>query len=144
MKTMSMETRKVHLIKLDKDEELLSSIIAYVKKENILAGYLTAIGALEKGKLGYFDVKKKEYLHLSFAEVELVSCMGNIAKNKETKEPMAHIHITVSDKNGNCKGGHLVEGIVSVTAEIYLVETKPGVTRIKDELTGLLLLNPKN
>ncbi|MCK5046022.1 MAG: DNA-binding protein [Candidatus Heimdallarchaeota archaeon] len=144
MKTMEMELQKVHLIRLEKDEELLTSILEYVKKKNILAGYLTGIGALGKGKIGYFDIKSKKYLHIPFKEVELLACTGNIAKNKDTQEPVAHIHVLIGEKDGKSLGGHLVEGIVSVTAEIYLVETKPGVFRTKDEENGLYLLNPKN
>ena len=139
-----METQKVHLIRLEKGEDLLLSVLGYVKEKNIMAGYLTGIGALGKGKIGYFDTKDLKYLHIPFGEVELLACTGNIARNKDTQEPVAHIHIVLGDKDGKCIGGHLIEGIVSVTAEIYLVETKPGVFRTKDEDTGLYLLNPKN
>ena len=144
MKTMVMEQQAVHLIKLEKGDELLTSILDYVKKNNISAGFLTGIGALKKGKIGYFDVELNKYLNTKFSEVELVACTGNIAKNKETQEPVAHIHIIIADKEGKSFGGHLVEAIVSVTAEIYLVETKPTVFRTKDEETGLFLLAPKN
>lgn len=144
MKTMKMEIQKVHLIKLEKGEDLLQSIVQYVKENNIMAGYLTGIGALEKGKIGYFDLKGKKYLNQSFKEVELLSCIGNISKNKGTQEPIAHIHIVLGEKDGQCLGGHLIEGLVSVTAEIYLVETRPSVFRTKDDTTGLYLLSPKN
>ena len=144
MKTMTMEPQKVHLLKLEKGDEVLSSVVSYVKENNITAGFLTAIGALEKGTMGYFDVEKKKYLNSPFGEVELLSCTGNIAINKDTHEPIAHIHIIIGESDGKCFGGHLVNGIVSVTVEIYLVETKPTVFRTKDKETGLHLLSPKN
>lgn len=144
MKTMRMESQKVHLLKLEKGDNVLLSILDYVKEHNITAGHLTAIGALEKGTMGYFDVGKKKYVNSSFGEVELLSCIGNIAINKDTHEPVAHIHIIIGESDGKCFGGHLVNGIVSVTAEIYLVETKPTVFRTKDKETGLYLLSPKN
>lgn len=145
MKTMIMEQQRVHLIKLDKGEDVLTSIVTYVKKNNISAGFLTGIGAVAKANIGYFDRGKKEYSSNTFEEVEVVSCVGNISINKDTKEPIAHIHISVADKEGNTFGGHLNKGcIVSVTIEIYLVETRPVVYRIRDEETGLHLLEPKN
>ena len=144
MKSMEMELQKVHLIRLDKGEELLSCILSYVEKKSILAGFLTGIGALGKGIIGYFDTKKREYLHLPFKDVELLACSGNISKNKDTDKPVAHIHILIGEKDGKSYGGHLVEGIVSVTAEIYLVETRPIVYRTKDDATGLYLLSPKD
>lgn len=144
MKSMIMEQQKVHLIKLEKGDEVLSSIIHYAKEQKITGGFLSAIGALEKGTYGYFDVSKKKYLNTPFAEVEVLACTGNIAINKDTREPIAHIHIIVGEKDGKAVGGHLVEGIVSVTVEIYLVETRPAIYRTKDKATELYLLNPKN
>lgn len=144
MKTMKMEAQKIHVLKFEKGDELLSGIINYVKEQNIKAGFLTGIGALEKGEIGYFDVEKKKYLNVSFKEVELLACTGNIAINKETQEPIVHAHIIIGDKDGKTKGGHLITAIVSVTVEIYLVETLPIIYRTKDDLTDLYLLNPKN
>ena len=144
MKTMIMEQQNIHMIKLEKGDEVLPCILQYVKENKIHSGYLTAIGALEKGKYGYFDVKSKKYVNTSFGEVEVLSCSGNIAINKDTREPIAHIHIIIGEKDGKALGGHLVEGTVSVTLEIYLVETRPTIYRTKDEETQLYLLNPKN
>jgi len=138
-----MEPQKIHLIKLEKGDELLTSVLNYVKEHNIVGGYLTGIGALLKGKIGYFDIEKKQYINIPFLEVELLACTGNISKNKDTNKPVAHIHIILGNSDGTSLGGHLVEAIVSVTAEIYLVETRPGVYRTKDEETGLFLLSPK-
>ena len=145
MKSMVMEQQKIHLIKLEKGDKVLESMLAYVQSHQISAGFLTGIGALAVARIGYFDTEKKQYLENTFEEVELVSCVGNIAINKDSKEPIAHIHIAIADKEGKMFGGHLnPENIVSVTAEIYLVETRPGVFRTKDDKTGLYLLVPKN
>ena len=144
MRSMIMEHQKVHMIRLEKGEELLTSLVSYVKENNISAGFLTGIGALEKGTFGYFNIEKKKYLNTKFGEVELLGCTGNIAVNKETKEPIAHVHIILGKEDGKSIGGHLVEAIVSVTVEIYLVETLPTIYREKEEDTGLFLLQPKN
>ena len=141
---MKMAPMQVYLLRLEKGEELLASIKSFVKERNIGAGYLTGIGALEKGAIGYFDTTAQKYVHTPFQKVELISCMGNIAKNKDTGEPVVHAHILLGKKDGSTIGGHLIEGIVSVTAEIYLVETRPIVFRTKDSSTGLYLLSPKN
>ncbi|MFW9924960.1 MAG: PPC domain-containing DNA-binding protein [Candidatus Thorarchaeota archaeon] len=144
MKSMTMDIQKIHVLKFEKGDEILTRIIQYVKEHNITAGSLSGIGALEKGEFGYFDVEKNKYLNSSFGEVELLTCTGNISINKDTKEPVAHIHILIGERDGKTFGGHLVQAIVSVTAEIYLLETRPAIYRTKDELTGLYLLNPKN
>ncbi|RLI69323.1 DUF296 domain-containing protein [Candidatus Heimdallarchaeota archaeon] len=144
MKSMKMDTMQVYLLRLEKGEELLTTIKRFVKEHNICAGYLTGIGALEKGTIGYFDTEAQKYVHTPFQKVELISCMGNIAKDKDTGEPVIHAHILLGKKDGSTLGGHLVEGFVSVTTEIYLVETRPPVFRIKDSSTGLYLLSPKN
>jgi len=144
MKSMKMEPTQIHLLRLEKDEELLATILSYAKENDIGAGYLSGIGALEKGVIGFFDVATQKYLHVPFQEVELISCLGNVAKNKDTGEPVVHAHILLGKKDGSTLGGHLVEAFVSVTAEIYLVETRPTVFRTKDGQTGLYLLSPKD
>ena len=144
MKAMLMNTQKVHVLKIEKGDELLSGIVNYVKNNNIVAGFITGIGALEKGDIAYFDVVEKKYLSLSFTEVELLSCTGNISINKDSNEPTIHLHIIVGDREGKTVGGHLISATISVTAEVYIVETRPIIYRIKDAETGLYLLNPKN
>jgi predicted DNA-binding protein with PD1-like motif len=63
---------------------------------------------------------------------EIVSAEGTISVNG------MHVHLILSDSNGNLYAGHLLEGnIVFTTAEIFLIELPNVVSkRIFDSATG--------
>jgi hypothetical protein len=65
-------------------------------------------------------------------EFEIVSLVGTIG-NKD-----AHLHISLSDINGNCIGGHLKDNCtVGVTAEVVIAEFEDySFLRELDEGTG--------
>jgi len=89
--------------------------------------------------LGYYDIHKKEYIRKDYnEEVELVSCMGNMAHKGDSK--IAHLHATVSNVNMETRGGHLFEGIISATGEFSLIDSKVRINRL-DRKDGLPLLN---
>ena len=58
--------------------------------------------------------------------------------------PLVHIHCALGDRNGNLKGGHLLEAHVSVTLEVFLIEEPGTVRKVTDEETGLKLIEETN
>jgi predicted DNA-binding protein with PD1-like motif len=64
--------------------------------------------------------------------LEIVSATGTLSRHG------MHIHISVSDSNGEVAGGHLAAGcIIRTTCEIVIQELDGVVfTREKDETTG--------
>ena len=48
-----------------------------------------------------------------------------------------HLHINMSDENFKVYGGHLLEGSVGLTCEIFINSIDTRVDRIKDEALGL-------
>ena len=57
------------------------------------------------------------------------------------REPIAHVHITLSDDKFRAIAGHLWSAVVSGTVEIYIMTFKAAIKRAKDPETGLNLLN---
>jgi predicted DNA-binding protein with PD1-like motif len=67
--------------------------------------------------------------------------MGNISR-LDDDSVVVHAHLVVSDEEGRCWGGHLMEGCeVSVTIELVIIETDVDLRRAKDEMTGLNLMD---
>ena len=98
----------------------------------------TAIGALKNAKIGFYDQEKHEYLETSLlAPQEIASCVGNIStKNGKL---FVHAHTALSDRDGNTKARHLLEGKV-FAAEIHLTElVGEKLVRKDDKVTGLSL-----
>ena len=109
----------VHLIKLDRGEKIIESILNYAKEKNLKSGFFTGIGATMACEIGWFDPEKKEYVNTSVDEnCELLGLVGNIGLFEGN--PIAHAHIMLGKSDYSVIGGHLVEGTIGVTCEIYL------------------------
>ncbi len=141
LKSIDAKVSRVIVGKVEPDEDLIDAITKLVKTYNIKAGLLNCIGAFKKFTIGYFDLDKKEYKLETFDEnVELVSCLGNIAY--KNGKPIIHAHVSVGRPDFSIIGGHLSQpSIISVTGEIYILEIDQKLDRLLDPQFNLFLLN---
>ncbi len=130
---------RIAVARLPKGSDLLTEIERLAEELNIKGALITLIGALEKACFGIYVEGKYKKITLN-GPLEIVSCLGNIAVFNGKK--VAHVHIAVSNTNGEVYGGHLLRGcIVNPTAEIIVIEgEKLELKREVDEETGLKLL----
>ncbi|KYK32026.1 MAG: hypothetical protein AYK22_00255 [Thermoplasmatales archaeon SG8-52-3] len=135
----SKEENDFIFIRLFEDEEILEKIKSACKNHNVrTAIVLSGIGQLKQTKLGYF-IKKENYSPESFDKpLELLSLSGNISKQKN--DYFLHIHTVLGDEKKKAFGGHLIEGKISITAEIVLLKIPINLKRRLDEKTGLRAL----
>jgi len=138
MGAAKLDSRRVFLVRVDHDADLLIYVTNIAKENKISAATFTAIGAFKTAKIGFYDQDKHEYLeHLLSDPQEIDSCVGNISL--KDNEPFAHAHVVLSDERGVAKGGHLLEGRV-FAAEVHLIELLgEKVERKTDDVTGLYL-----
>lgn len=122
--------------------DLVESITEVAKSKGVRVGTFTAIGALKRAKLGYYDQRSHEYRATTIeAAMELASCTGNVSL--KGGEPFVHAHAVLSDENGNTRAGHLLEGMV-FAAEVRLTQLEgPGLQRKYDQGTELMLWVPE-
>lgn len=106
---------KTHSFRLKPQQDFLDSIEEYIKKNNIQAGViLSAVGSFTHATLRLANKSTYDQYQGYF---EIVSITGTVSTHG------SHIHISISDENGNTIGGHLVSGCkIYTTAEIVLVE----------------------
>lgn len=121
-------------------EDLRQEIERFANASSIQAGCVVSlVGNLSKVCLRMADGKTvKEWM----GSYEIVSATGTISPEE------SHIHISVSDQEGNVIGGHLKLGsIVGVTVELVLLAFDDMVyAREYEESTGydMLVVKPKN
>ena len=128
------------LIRMEKGEEIVSSLLSFSKKNNVLSATIMGIGATNKFSLSIFDTTLNKYIEKEYSgDYEITSLLGNIAIFE--KEPVFHIHITLGDRENNAIGGHLNYAFVSGTCEIVIDEFSEKVERSLDQKSGLKLLN---
>lgn len=118
-----------HCFRLRKGNDLKKELENFAIKNNISGIILCCVGCLDKLNIrlaGADDYLEEE------EDFEIVSITGTLSKDG------VHIHISVSDEEGNTFGGHLMEGcIVNTTAEVCILELDQFEFRREfDESTG--------
>lgn len=126
------------LVRLRPDTDLVQAIAGLAGSTGIEAGSFTAIGALKRARLGYYDQKNHKYRGIAIeSPQEMVSCIGNISLSEG--RPFVHAHVVLADEAGNTKAGHLLEGII-FAAEVHLRRLEgPKLERKYDKVTNLWL-----
>lgn len=132
--------RDTYYIRLDRGDEVISSILAICKKENILSATFTGIGGCGSTDIQTFIPEQGtfEVQHLE-GMLELVSLTGNvITDDKGEYYPHAHGMFAYKKEEQHCiTGGHIESITVSYTAEIELHPVLDGrITRTYDQETG--------
>ncbi|HWU57882.1 MAG TPA: PPC domain-containing DNA-binding protein [Microbacteriaceae bacterium] len=131
---------RTFLLVLDKGDEAFEQISNFANDNRILAASLTAIGAASGVTLGYFDPESSEYRYTDFDEqLELASCIGDIAENQGN--PALHAHIVLGRKDSTAIAGHLKRLTVFPTMEVVLTETPAHLRKRIDRQTGLALID---
>lgn len=127
-------------IRLDKGDEVMSSLAAVCEREDIALAQIHGIGGCSKAVVGVFDPDKKDYDREEVSGMlEMISLDGNITAADE--KPFVHAHATFAyhDKNGNAAVlcGHLLEAVIGLTGEIVLTPADGSITRRYDDILGI-------
>lgn len=132
----------LHILRLDPGEKIIENIVRYIEERpgELPSGFLTAIGATSSCEIGWYDLTDEEYkTRLIDENCEITSIIGNFTW--VDKKPMVHAHITLGRQDYSIIGGHLVEGTISVTCEIWLARSELVFTRTPSKFKGLKLID---
>lgn len=130
---------KVIMQRLKKGEDLLAELKRVCKDNDITRGSVQVIGAMERAELGYYHQDRREYESFAIEHhVEILAGVGNVSILDD--DTFIHLHLTLSDKECRCLGGHAMAGNIIFAAEAIITDI-PGeqLTRVFDEPTGLKL-----
>ena len=129
----------IWLIRLEKGEEILSSLTTFCRYFHLHFGEISGIGAVQQAEIGWFDPIHQRYSIKSIQEnLEITTLIGNLAIKEN--EPFFHLHVTLSNAAFELLGGHLHKAIVSVTGEFILkTYNSQGLNRELEYSTGLYL-----
>ncbi len=128
-----------YVVRMDKGDELVESLLGFAKKENIKFAAVSGIGATNDVDFGCFNTKIKQYKGINMkGDFEITSLVGNI--NTMNGESYIHLHINIADENGNIHGGHLKRANISVTGEIVITAIDAVIDRRFDGEVGTNLL----
>ena len=144
MREREVTSRGEYLLRLERGEDVLPAITDFCKRKGILSGSFRAIGAVEKIKIGYYDLPSKKYGSKEYADaMEVASMTGNIAQVEGL--PFVHCHAVLSGIAPGTEnqpiGGHVFDAKVAVTLEVHLVAFNEKIARSFDDAIGLKLLD---
>ncbi len=138
-----MESKKSDnylVVRLEKDEEIITALRAAFVNGGITGGFFYGLGVGKELELGYYDAEKRSYAKKQFpGEYEFTSFSGNISTFEN--ELIIHCHVTITDADFNAFGGHLFAGKVPATLEVIVFPFSEDLMRIQDKDTGLRLLD---
>jgi predicted DNA-binding protein with PD1-like motif len=136
MKTYRSDDGRAAFVSLDRGEDLLAGLNAAVEELGLEAATLQVIGGLERATLGYFDPQAAEYLTFSTGHVEVATGLGNVSLRDGA--PFIHLHLVVSGPDGECRGGHAMEGCTAFVVEAYF-RALDGPPPVRQEVPGMSL-----
>lgn len=132
--------KRTFAVILQTNDEAMGCLKQFAEKERIGGAQVTAIGALSRAKLAYFDWETKKYQPIQVDEqVEVASLVGDIAVGPDNK-PSVHVHAVLGKRDGMALAGHLEEAHVRPTLEIIVTEMPAHLCKAKDEESGLPLI----
>ena len=138
-----MDYRKfddTYVVRIDRGEEILSSLAALCEKENIFLAKVDALGAVDHAVVGVYDVGTQIYYKNEYNEpMEITNLCGTVTQ--QDGKPYLHLHVTLCGRDGVAHGGHANELRVSATCEMVLRLLPGQVGREKDGMTGLNLFH---
>jgi len=127
------------VVRLEKGDDILASLIRFAKVNRIGAAMFEGIGSLNTAKLGHYDFVTRKYKYEVFSEdLEILSLSGNISSMN--KKPLPHAHVTLGKRDFSVIGGHLDEGSLANMVEIGIIPLPGKLVKARDEDVGLNLL----
>ncbi|OKH43303.1 DNA-binding protein with PD1-like DNA-binding motif [Calothrix sp. HK-06] len=125
---------KIFPIRLKPNDDLRQSLKNFAIQQNITAGFIiTAIGSLKQTTIRFANENETTTLNDKF---EILSLNGTITTTG------VHLHIAISNKQGNTIGGHLADGCIIYTTAEIVIGTSEEFTFLRnpDPETGYLEL----
>ena len=140
-RSVAVGAERVFVLILDQGEDAFKAITEFANKEGISGASVSAIGAFEHAKIGWFDLAAKTYRPVAINEqCEVLSLMGDVATGDDGKASL-HLHAVLGLKDGSVRGGHFMSGIVQPTLEVMIRETAADLRRKKRNDLGIALIS---
>lgn len=123
------------ILLLNMDEKLPDALIECADAAGIKSASISGLGLLKDPTIAYYDLSKKAFKKNPLKGLyELSSINGNLTQldGKTT----THLHLNLADKNNKVVGGHFIEGLVGVVAELTITPL-PQINKKHDDKLNL-------
>lgn len=127
----------VYRLVIRSDQDLLESLLAWAKENQVTAARFKGSGMLKSATLGFFHQVEKELTTLRVNKpVELINLTGDISEKSGLTEVTGKI--TIADPEHKVMGGGLVKGNKAFSVEVFIDVFENGsLKRVFESQTGL-------
>lgn len=136
-----MEYKRIndtYMVRFDLNEEIMQGLLTLCEKENLHLAEVNAIGAINRGTVGVYDLEKQAYRQEELEGfMEITSLSGNVTALNG--KPYAHLHAVMADQNHTVHAGHVISLTVGATCEMFIRVLDGSVTRERSEELGINL-----
>ena len=116
--------------------EIAESLAEFCRAEDIRAGEIYGLGAVDDVVLRFFNPATKKYVDMEFKEqMEMANLTGNISE--KDGEPYLHLHATFCKSDCTAIGGHLFSAVISGACELVVIPADVKLERKFSVDTGL-------
>ncbi|EPR71896.1 hypothetical protein ADIWIN_3094 [Winogradskyella psychrotolerans RS-3] len=127
-----------YVVSIQNHAEITKAITAFVKEQDIKAGTIVGLGAVNEATLRFFDPATKEFVDKTFSEqMEITNLTGNISQQND--KHYIHMHVTLGRNDYTALAGHLLTAKINGAAEFVIESFDGTLNRYYDEDTGLNL-----
>ena len=108
-----------YIVRLESGEPIVETLTRFCKEQRIEFANLSAAGAVEWVRLGYWNARTRQYEYREVEEqMEVVSFQGN--SSLKDGEPFLHLHGVFGRQDFSVLGGHIKEARTHPTLEAWL------------------------
>jgi hypothetical protein len=135
------ESTKQYAVIFYQGDEAFSGLQEFAEKFHVTSAHFSAVGALNKATLGWFDPLRKMYKKIPInGQHEVIGMSGDIALYQG--KPVVHTHMVVGSPDGTTRAGHVLEAYVSPTLEVMVTVDPIAMQKRLDPETDLTLIDP--
>src|ERR1700691_5735234 len=135
------EPTKQYAVIFYQGDEAFSGLLEFAEKYHVTSAHFTAIGALNRATLGWFDPQRKMYKKIPLdGQHEVIGMSGDIALYQG--KPVVHAHMVVGSPDGTTRAGHVLDAYVSPTLEVMVIVDPIAMKKRFDPETDLTLIDP--
>jgi uncharacterized protein len=135
------EPTKQYAVIFYQGDEAFSGLLEFAEKYHVTNAHFSAIGALNRATLGWFDPQRKMYKKIPIdGQHEVIGMSGDIALYQG--KPVVHTHMVVGSPDGTTRAGHVLDAYVSPTLEVMVTVDPITMKKRLDPATDLTLIDP--
>lgn len=140
-RTVAADDTRTLVVVLDTGDEVMGELRSVCTEAGLSAASITAIGAVQRATLGWYDLDAQEYRQIPVGQqAEVLSLVGDVARGEDDAVAV-HVHAVLGLSDGSTRGGHLLDATVRPTLEVVLTEAPAHLTKTYRPEVGLALID---